>query len=85
MTTQPGFRYDVAEWVLAMPVAAQLGFSFEELADGHSRTRLPWRRELSHTPGAFQSRSPTRQHQSPARRVARVADADLAARPPCPA
>ena len=55
MTPRPGFRHDVADWVLAMPVAAELGFSFEELAEGHSRTRLPWRRELSHTPGAFQA------------------------------
>ena len=51
----PQFRHDVAEWVLAMPVAAALGFSFEELADGRSRTRLPWRSDLSHAPGVFQA------------------------------
>jgi uncharacterized protein (TIGR00369 family) len=38
-----------------MPVAAALGFSFVELAEGRSETRLPWRPEHSHTPGAFQA------------------------------
>jgi uncharacterized protein (TIGR00369 family) len=53
--TPPGFRHDVADWVLAMPVAAELGFSFEELGGGRSRTRLPWRPGLSHTAGVFQA------------------------------
>ena len=55
MTSSPEFRHDVADWVLAMPVAAALGFTFVELADGHSETRLRWRREHSHAPGAFQA------------------------------
>ncbi len=38
-----------------MPVAAALGFAFEELADGRSRTRLPWRPDLSHAAGLFQA------------------------------
>jgi uncharacterized protein (TIGR00369 family) len=50
-----GFRHDIADWVLAMPVAAALGLSFVELADGHSETRLRWRREHSHAPGLFQA------------------------------
>jgi uncharacterized protein (TIGR00369 family) len=50
-----GFRDDIAAWILAMPVAAAVGLSFVELADGHSETRLPWRREHSHAPGLFQA------------------------------
>lgn len=38
-----------------MPVAAALGLSFVDPADGHSATRLPWRPELSHAPGVFQA------------------------------
>lgn len=49
------FRHDVADWVLAMPVAAALGFSFVELANGYAETRLPWRPEHSHAPGVFQA------------------------------
>ena len=54
--TPPGdFRRDVADAVLALPVAAAFGLTFEELADGHAVTRLTWRPEHSHTPGAFQA------------------------------
>ena len=49
------FRSDVADWVLGLPVAAAFGFTFCELAAGRAETRLPWRRELSHVPGAFQA------------------------------
>jgi uncharacterized protein (TIGR00369 family) len=49
------FRHDVADWVLAMPVAAALGFSFVELGNGYSETRLRWRPEHSHAPGVFQA------------------------------
>lgn len=55
MTLAPGFRHDVADWVLAMPVAAALGFSFVALGEGQSETRLPWRPQHSHSPGAFQA------------------------------
>jgi uncharacterized protein (TIGR00369 family) len=48
-------RHDVADWVLSLPVAAALGFTFEELDDGHSVTRLVWHPRHSHTPGAFQA------------------------------
>jgi uncharacterized protein (TIGR00369 family) len=51
----PEFRHDVAQWVLTMPVAAALGFTFDELAEGRSCTRLPWRPDLSHVAGAFQA------------------------------
>jgi uncharacterized protein (TIGR00369 family) len=50
-----GFRHDIADWVLSLPVAAALGLRFVELADGHALTRLPWRAELSHAPAAFQA------------------------------
>jgi uncharacterized protein (TIGR00369 family) len=53
-TTRP-FRHDVADWVLALPVAAAFGFGFEELDNGRSVTRLPWRIEHSHAPGSFQA------------------------------
>src|SRR5258706_16331207 len=55
MSVPVDFRHDVADWVLAMPVAAALGFSFVELANGYSETRLPWRPEHSHAPGVFQA------------------------------
>lgn len=55
MTEQPDFRDDIADWVLAMPAAAALGFSFASLGKGRSQTRLPWQRKHSHTPGAFQA------------------------------
>ena len=48
-------RHDVAEWVLGLPVAAAFGFTFAELADGRSVTRLVWHHRHSHTPGAFQA------------------------------
>ena len=50
-----GFRHDVANWVLGLPVAAAFGLVFDELADGRAVTRLHWRPDLSHTPGAFQA------------------------------
>jgi uncharacterized protein (TIGR00369 family) len=55
MTTANGFRHDIADAVLALPVAAALGLIFDELADGRAVTRLAWRPEHSHTPGAFQA------------------------------
>jgi uncharacterized protein (TIGR00369 family) len=48
-------RQDIADRVLALPVAAALGLVFEELADGHAVSRLAWRPELSHAPGVFQA------------------------------
>jgi uncharacterized protein (TIGR00369 family) len=50
-----GFRRDIADLVLSLPVAAALGLDFVELADGRARSRLPWRAELSHAPGVFQA------------------------------
>ena len=55
MNAAADFRHDVADWVLAMPVAAALGFSFSELGNGYSETHLRWRPQHSHTPGAFQA------------------------------
>jgi uncharacterized protein (TIGR00369 family) len=55
MASSPSFRHDVAEWVFGLPVAAAFGFTFDELADGRSVTRLAWRPRHSHTPGAFQA------------------------------
>jgi uncharacterized protein (TIGR00369 family) len=55
VTLTSSFRHDVADWVLAMPVAATLGFSFVKLADGQCETRLAWRPQHSHAPGAFQA------------------------------
>lgn len=54
-TPTPEFRHDIAEAALALPVAAALGFTFTHLAGGHAETHLPWRSDLSHTPGAFQA------------------------------
>jgi len=54
-TTDPGFRQDIAELVLSLPVAAALGLIFTHLAAGRAEARLPWRPEHSHTPGAFQA------------------------------
>jgi uncharacterized protein (TIGR00369 family) len=48
-------RHDIADWVLAMPVAAALGFTYTHLHDGICTTHLAWRPEHSHTPGAFQA------------------------------
>jgi uncharacterized protein (TIGR00369 family) len=55
MNPPTAFRHDIADWVLAMPVAVALGLRFVELADGRSETRLRWRREHSHAPGLFQA------------------------------
>lgn len=55
VATDEDFRHDVADWVLALPVAAAFGFTFTHLAAGRAETRLPWRPEHSHTPGAFQA------------------------------
>ena len=52
---QGGFRQDVADWVLGLPVAAAFGLAFDELADGRGVARLAWRPEHSHAPGAFQA------------------------------
>jgi len=54
-TTDPGFRQDIAELVLSLPVAAAFGLTFTQLAAGRAEARLPWRPEHSHTPGAFQA------------------------------
>ncbi|WP_448627655.1 PaaI family thioesterase [Geodermatophilus sp. URMC 64] len=48
-------RQDVADFVLGLPVAAALGLTFEELEKGRAVSRLAWRPELSHAPGAFQA------------------------------
>jgi uncharacterized protein (TIGR00369 family) len=53
--TGPTIRRDIAEWVLAMPVAIALGFRYDHLHDGTCTTRLTWRREHSHAPGVFQA------------------------------
>jgi uncharacterized protein (TIGR00369 family) len=56
MTDQSGvFRQDVADWVLNLPVAAAFGLTFDLLAGGRAQTRLAWRPEHSHRPGAFQA------------------------------
>jgi len=54
-TTDRGFRQDVADAVLSLPVAAAFGLTFTELADGRAQAELAWRPEHSHTPGAFQA------------------------------
>ena len=54
-TAAAGFRHDVANWVLSLPVAAAFGLVFDELTDGRAVTRVFWRPEHSHTPGAFQA------------------------------
>lgn len=53
MSQAPGFRLDVSEAVFKLPVAAALGFTFQELADGHAETRMDWRVEHSQAPGRF--------------------------------
>ena len=56
MTDAAGeFRQDIADWVVSLPVAAAFGLIFDELADGRAVTRLAWRPEHSHVPGAFQA------------------------------
>jgi uncharacterized protein (TIGR00369 family) len=55
MNEEPDFRQDVAEWVLGMPAATALGFSFAALGNGQCQTRLHWQRKHSHVPGAFQA------------------------------
>ncbi len=52
-TTDRGFRQDIADAVLSLPVAAAFGLTFTELATG--RAELAWRAEHSHTRGAFQA------------------------------
>lgn len=54
-STQDGFRHDIADWVLSLPVAAAFGLRFHELADGHAVSTLAWCPEHSHIPGAFQA------------------------------
>ena len=54
MTTAT-IRTDIADWVLAMPVAVALGFRYVYLHDGICETRLSWRPDLSHRAGAFQA------------------------------
>ena len=41
--------------MFALPVAAAFGFTFTTLVEGRAETRLPWRPDLSHSPGAFQA------------------------------
>ncbi len=55
MSEDPEFRLDIAEWVLAMPAAISLGFSFASLGNGLCQTRLPWQPHHSHAPGLFQA------------------------------
>lgn len=55
MNEDAQFRDDIAAWVLAMPAAADLGFSFASLGNGRCQTRLPWQPKHSHVPGAFQA------------------------------
>lgn len=50
-----GFRQDIADAVLSLPVAAAFGLTFTELAAGRAEARLAWRPEHSHAPGAFQA------------------------------
>ncbi len=54
-TTDRGFRQDIADATLSLPVAAAFGLTFTELAAGRAEGELAWRPELSHTPGAFQA------------------------------
>ena len=54
-STHENFRQDIADRVLSLPVVAAFGLTFDELADGRAVTRLTWRSEFSHTPGAFQA------------------------------
>jgi uncharacterized protein (TIGR00369 family) len=54
-TSDQGFRQDIADAVLSLPVAAAFGLTFTELAAGRAETRLAWRPEHSHTLGAFQA------------------------------
>jgi uncharacterized protein (TIGR00369 family) len=55
MNPAPRFRRDIADWVLEMPAAAALGFTFESLGDGLCQTHLRWEAKHSHVPGAFQA------------------------------
>jgi len=54
-TSDQGFRQDIADAVLSLPVAAAFGLTFTELAASRAETRLAWRPEHSHTFGAFQA------------------------------
>jgi uncharacterized protein (TIGR00369 family) len=53
--TGPGFRRDVADAVLSLPVAAAFGLTFTQLADGRAEAQLAWRPEQSHADGVFQA------------------------------
>ena len=55
MTATDGFRQDIADAVLRLPIAAAFGLTFTELADGRAESTLVWRPEHAHTPGAFQA------------------------------
>ncbi len=55
MSEDTDFRDDIAQWVLTMPAAIVLGFSFASLGNGRCQTRLPWQLHHSHVPGAFQA------------------------------
>jgi uncharacterized protein (TIGR00369 family) len=55
MNDDRDFRHDISEWVLAMPAATALGFSFTALANGRCQTHLRWQPHHSHVPGAFQA------------------------------
>ncbi len=48
-------RHDIADWVLAMPAATALGFTFASLGDGRCETHLDWQPRHSHVSGAFQA------------------------------
>jgi len=54
-TSDQGFRHDIADAVLRLPVAAAFGLTFTALAAGRAEAELAWRPEHSHTPGAFQA------------------------------
>jgi len=54
-TTDQSFQQDIADAVLSLPVAATFGLTFTELAAGRAESELAWRREHSHTSGAFQA------------------------------
>jgi len=54
-TNEKGFRQDIADAVLRLPVAAAFGLTFTALAHGRAQAELAWRPEHSHTAGAFQA------------------------------
>jgi uncharacterized protein (TIGR00369 family) len=55
MSAPEGFRHDVADTVLALPIVAAFGMRLEELDQGRAVSRLAWRPEHSHRPGSFQA------------------------------